>query len=90
VTWELNLNGRCGGYLLNPAWVTCSAQKTAESLFEWILAHLARQKGEPSLGVGMKPTTANQFKRGGFLEVRPKQSHCRVGLNRRSRISTSA
>ncbi|WP_348680875.1 hypothetical protein, partial [uncultured Limnobacter sp.] len=49
-----------------------------------------RQNRRPSLGVGMKPTTANQFKRGGFLEVRPKQSHCRVGLNRRLRIFTSA
>ncbi|WP_306481507.1 hypothetical protein, partial [Limnobacter sp.] len=37
----------------------------------------------------MKPTAANPLKRGGFLEVRPKQSHCPVGLNRRSRISTS-
>jgi hypothetical protein len=71
-------------FLANSAWVTCSAQKTAESLFEWILAHLARQKGGPSLGVGMKPTAANQLKRGGFLKVRPKQSHCRVGLNLQS------
>jgi hypothetical protein len=53
VTWELNLKGPRCGYLLNPAWVTCSAQKTAESLFDWILAHLARQKGGPSLGVGL-------------------------------------
>jgi len=30
-------------------------------------------------GVGMKPTVANQFKRGSFLEVLPKQSHCRMG-----------
>jgi len=36
--------------------------------------------------VGMKPTAANQFKRGGFLKVQPKQSHCRVGLNRLRRI----
>jgi hypothetical protein len=32
----------------------------------------------------MKPTAANQLKRGGFLKVRPKQSHCRVGLNLQS------
>ncbi|WP_341237413.1 hypothetical protein, partial [uncultured Limnobacter sp.] len=27
---------------------------------------------------------------GGFLEVRPKQSHCRVGLNRRQRLFNTA
>ena len=32
----------------------------------------------------MKPTAANQLKRGGFLEVRPKQSRRRVGLNLQS------
>jgi hypothetical protein len=31
--------------------------------------------------VGMKPTAAHKFKRGAFLEVQLKQSHCRVGLN---------
>jgi hypothetical protein len=36
--------------------------------------------------VGMKPTAANEFKRGGFLEVQSKQSRCRVGLNRRQRV----
>ncbi|MGV3467599.1 MAG: hypothetical protein ACO1OH_00725, partial [Limnobacter sp.] len=32
----------------------------------------------------MKPTAANQLKRGGFLEVRPKQSRRRVGSNPQS------
>jgi hypothetical protein len=40
--------------------------------------------------VGMKPTAANEFKRGGFLEVQPKQSHCRVGLNQRPRLTTNS
>jgi hypothetical protein len=37
----------------------------------------------------MKPSAANPLKRAGFLEVRPKQSHFRVGLNRHWRISLS-
>jgi len=45
-----------------------SAQKTAVSLFELILAHRARQKTWPSLGVGYSPNAANEFTRGGFLE----------------------
>jgi|GEM_PF-4637841 len=78
------LEGSLLRFIANAAWVTCIAPKTAESLFELILAHRARQKCGPSLGVGMKPTAANQLKRGGFLEVRPKQSHCRVGSNPQS------
>ena len=78
------LEGSLLRFIANAAWVTCIAPKTAESLFELILAHRARQKCGPSLGVGVKPTAANQLKRGGFLEVRPKQSHCRVGSNLQS------
>jgi hypothetical protein len=36
------------------------------------------------LVVGLKPNAANGFKRGGFLEVRNRQAHCRVGVTRAS------
>ena len=45
-----------------------SVQKTAVSLFELVLAHRARQKTWPSLGVGLQPNAANESTRGGFLE----------------------
>ncbi len=76
----------CVAVINNSAWVTCTALKTAYSLVEFILAHRSRQNRWPSLGVGLKPNASNEFKRGGFLEVQPEQSHCRVGLNRRRRI----
>jgi hypothetical protein len=60
------------------------ALKTASSLIEFILAHRARQKTRPSLGVGSKPNAATKLKRGGFLEVQNRQTHCRVGFKAES------
>jgi hypothetical protein len=54
--------------VVNPAGLPDSALKTAWSLVELILAHLARQKTWPSLGAGLQPNAANEFTRGGFLE----------------------
>ena len=80
----------CGDAIPTPAFpsalfhqlsrVACSELKTAGSLVEFILAHLAWQKTSPSLGVVESPNASNEFKRGGFLEVRNSQTHCRVGL----------
>ena len=58
----------------NPARLPDSAQKTASSLVELILAHRARQKTWPSLGAGFQPNAANESTRGGFLE-RAKQAN---------------
>ena len=52
----------------NSAGLPDSAQKTALSFVELILAHRARQKTRPSLGVGLAPHAANEFTRGGFLD----------------------
>jgi hypothetical protein len=61
--------------VVNSSWFTCSAQKIASFFLELILAHQARQKRWPKLGVGLWPNTAAEFKRGDFLEVLNKQIH---------------
>jgi hypothetical protein len=49
---------------------TLSRQKTCIPFLKFTLTHLARQKSGPSLGVGLWPTVAGEFKRAGFLDRR--------------------
>ncbi|WP_334120165.1 hypothetical protein [Limnobacter sp.] len=44
------------------------ARKPDFPFLKFTLTHLARQKGGPSLGAGLWPSVASEFKQAGFLE----------------------
>jgi len=53
------------------------------------LTHLDRQKGGPSLGAGLWPTVAGEFKRAGFLEGEAIETPPPIGLQTQPTVTLS-